>query len=95
MNIYKINNWNYHKGYRHITNNDCEAYNSKQNKLFDKKPTFFTLVYELIIEGMIITNYNKRDAGLSVKEFRKTSKIEDIIDILNNYNEVIDVMIKD
>ena len=50
IKLHKIENWNYYQDYHHITNNECEAYNSKLNKLFDKKPTYFKLIYELRIE---------------------------------------------
>ena len=44
---YNVKNWNYFNNFRHITNNACESYNAKLNSLFEKKPTYFKLVYEL------------------------------------------------
>ena len=83
--VFNISNWNYYKNYRHITNNACEAYNSKINKLFDKKPSFFKLVYELSVEeSSIITNYNKRIAGLIGHELRRNINMEEQLRLLES-----------
>ena len=93
IKLHKIENWNYYQDYRHITNNACEAYNSKLNKLFDKKPTYFKLIYELRIkEANIINIYNKRYSGFLDHEYRRKMKIEEIIHILNDNNNVISGM---
>jgi hypothetical protein len=34
INKYGIDSWNYYRNYIHITNNSCESYNCKLNKLF-------------------------------------------------------------
>ena len=67
--------------------------NSKLNKLFDKKPTHFKLIYELRIEEANIINiYNKRYSGLLGHKYRRKMKIEKIIPILNDNNNVISGM---
>ena len=90
---YGINNWNYYENYRHMTNNACEAYNSKLNRLFDKKPTFYKLIYELRTEEADIVNkYKKRYAGLLGHEYRRSLKIESIINLINENIELINSM---
>lgn len=53
IKMYQIKRWNYYNNYRHMTNNACESYNDKLNKLFQKKPTFFKLIYEIRFEESI------------------------------------------
>ena len=57
---YGIKTWNYYDNYIHITNNSCESYNCKLNKLFKIKPSFFKLLYELRIEEQDIVNSYKK-----------------------------------
>ena len=58
--------------------------------MFDKKPTYFKLIYELRIkEANIINIYNKRYSGFLDHEYRRKMKIEEIIHILNDNNNVI------
>ena len=71
-----IHSWNYYKNFTHITNNSCESYNCKLNKIFKVKPTFFKLLYELRIEEQdIVTTYEKRKAGLLGHEIRRNLNI--------------------
>ena len=42
-----IKEWNYFDNIEHTTNNCCESYNNKINHYFNKKPTFFKLLYIL------------------------------------------------
>ena len=98
IKMYNIKNWNYFNNFRHITNNACESYNAKINNLFQKKPTYFKLIYELRLEEAdIIINYKKRNLGLlgsnnrrsnKMEIFLKTmqEKIEEIINLPNNNN---------
>ena len=51
---YWIKNWNYFEGIENIANNCCESYNNKLNNLFNKKPTFFKLLYKLMEEEDLI-----------------------------------------
>ena len=91
--VFNISNWNYYRNYRHITNNACEANNSKINKLFDGGPSFFKLVYELRVEeSSIITNYNKRIAGLIGHELRRNIKVEEQLRSLESTIEEINDM---
>ena len=93
IKIYKIPTWNYYNNYRHVTNNSCEAYNSKMNKLFDKNPNYFKSIYELQIEeATIVNNYNKRQAGLLGHEIRKNTKVLNLINIIEKYEEEINDM---
>ena len=93
IKIYKIPTWNYYNNYRHVTNNSCEAYNSKMNKLFDKKPSYFKLIYELRIEeATIVNNYNKRQAGLLGQEIRKNTKVLNLLNNMKQYEEEINDM---
>ena len=97
--MYNIKNWNYFNNFRHITNNACESYNAKINNLFQKKPTYFKLIYELRLEEAdIIINYKKRNAGLLGSNNRRTNKmdiflktiqekIEEINNLSNNNND--------
>ena len=99
IKMYNIKNWNYFNNFRHITNNACESYNAKINNLFQKKPTYFKLIYELRLEEAdIIINYKKRNAGLlgsnnrrsnKMEIFLKTmqEKIEEINNLPNNNND--------
>ena len=62
---WSINNWNYYTDITHCTNNSCEAYNCKLNRMFSAKPSFFKLLYELRMEEKdIINTYKKRKMGL-------------------------------
>ena len=93
INLYNIKQWNYNKNYEHITNNVCESYNSKLNNLFNKKPTFFKLVYEnRIEEAFIMNSYNQRYAGLLGHEVRRKTRTEYFIDSINQYIEEIEEM---
>ena len=77
IKMYNIKNWNYFNNFRHITNNACESYNAKINNLFQKKPTYFKLIYELRLEeANIIINYKKRNAGLLGSNNRRSNKME-------------------
>ena len=61
--------------------------------MFDKKPTYFKLIYELRIEEANIINiYNKRYSSLLGHEYRRRMKIEEIIHILNDNINVISGM---
>ena len=51
---YGIKNWNYFENIENTTNNCCEAYNNKLNNLFNKKPTYFKLLYKLREEKDLI-----------------------------------------
>ena len=45
------------------------------DKLFDKKPSYFKLIYEIRIEkAIIVNNYNKRQAGLLGHEIKKNTR---------------------
>ena len=44
---YNHNTWNYFANIENTTNNCCESYNNKINNYFNKKPTFFKLLYVL------------------------------------------------
>ena len=77
INMYNIKNWNYFNNFRHITNNAYESYNAKINNQFQKKPTYFKLIYELRLEeANIIINYKKRNAGLLGSNNRRSNKME-------------------
>ena len=90
---WNINNWNYYHDQTHCTNNSCESYNYKLNRMFNYKPSFFKLLYELRIEEKEIQNtYKKRKIGLLRKEIRRRTTIEKklallkiILKILDNY----------
>ena len=94
--MYPIKRWNYYNNYRHVTNNACESYNAKLNNLFQKKPTFFKLLYEIRLEeSSIINEFIKRQAGLLGSGNRKSmmlikfkanieKRIEDIEAMPNN-----------
>ena len=96
IKMYPIKRWNYYNNYRHVTNNACESYNAKLNNLFQKKPTFFKLLYELRLEeSSIINEFKKRQAGLQGSGNRRTimlikfmanieKRIEDIEAMPNN-----------
>lgn len=63
------------------------------NKLFDKKPNFFKLIYEIRVEeATIVNNYNKRQAGLLGHEIMKNTKVLDLVNIMNQYEEKINDM---
>lgn len=84
---------NYFGKYRHMTNNACEAYNSKINKWFEKKSSFFKLIYELRIEdSTIVINYNKREAGLLGHKYRRNTKYIKLEDMIENFSEEIKEM---
>ena len=51
---YGIKNWNYFENIKNTINNCCEAYNNKLNNLFNKKPTYFELLYKLREEEDLI-----------------------------------------
>ncbi len=62
-----------------MTNNACESYNAKLNNLFQKKPTFLKLLYELRIEeSSIIKDFKKRQAGLLCSGNRRTKFMDNI-----------------
>ena len=42
-----ISEWKYFNNIENTTNNYCESYNNKINHYFNKKPTFFKLLYIL------------------------------------------------
>ena len=87
IKIYQINNWNYYNDYRHVTNNACESYNAKINNFFQKKPTYFKQLYELRLEeDDIINNYKKRNAGLLGSNNRRTTKL---VNFLNSVQDKI------
>lgn len=70
-------NWNYYENYRHITNNTYESYYAKLNKLFDRKPNFYKLLYELKLEEHnVLMTYKKRISGLLGTNKRRTLKTE-------------------
>jgi len=63
------------------------------NKLFDKKPNFFKLIYEIRVEeATIVNNYNKRQAGLLGHEIMKNTKVLDLVNIMKQYEEEINDM---
>ena len=71
-----VSSWNYYKNFIHVTNNSCESYNFKLNKLFMKKPKFFKLLYELRIEEHDIVNtYEKRKVWLLGYEIKKNAHV--------------------
>ena len=76
IKLYNIKRWNYFDNYRHVTNNAVESYNAKLNNLFQKKPTYFKLIYELRLEeASIINEYKKRQSGLIGSGNRRTTKL--------------------
>ena len=63
------------------------------DKLFDKKPSYFKLIYELRIEeATIVNNYNKRQAGLLGQEIRKNTKVLNLLNNMKQYEEEINDM---
>ena len=63
------------------------------NKLFDKKPNFFKLIYEIRVEeATIVNNYNKRQAGLLGHEIMKNTKVLDLVDTMKQHEEEINGM---
>ena len=89
IKLYKIKRWNYFDKYRHVTNNDVESCNAKFNNLFQKKPTYFKLIYELLLEeASIINEYKKRQTGLIGSGNWRTA-------ILINYMENITAKIEE
>ena len=60
MNRFNISYWNYYDNINNITNNCCESYNNKISSIFQKKPTFYKLLYELREEENYIINEHKR-----------------------------------
>ena len=63
------------------------------NKIFDKKPSYFKLIYEIRIEeATIVNNYNKRQAGLLGHEIRKNTKVLNLVNIMEQYEEEINDM---
>ena len=82
---WNINNWNYYHDQTHCTNNSCESYNCKLNRMFNCKPSFFKLLYELRIEEKEIQNtYKKRKMGLLGKEIRRRTTIEKKLALLKD-----------
>ena len=58
-----------------------------------KKQPFFKLIYELRIEeSTIVTNYNKREAGLLGREYRRNMKFIKLDDMIENFIEEIKEM---
>ena len=93
INKYGVESWNYAENVRHVTNNACESYNSKLNRLFSVKPTFYKLLYELRLEEhQISVTYNKRKNGLLGLEFRRRLKTEKKLFILSNDIKLIEEM---
>ena len=87
---FPIESWNYYKNARHLTNNSCKAYNCKLSKLFNKKPSFFKLLYELRIEEKEISlTYERRRSRLLERENRRTTRTEAKINFL--YQKSIEI----
>lgn len=60
-----LREWNYFDVIEHTTNNCCESYNNKINNYFNKKPTFFKLLYILRNEeDEIIKEYERVSSGI-------------------------------
>ena len=80
INIDQINNWNYFDNIENTTNNCCEAYNNKLNNYFEKKPTFFKLLYILREEeDLIRKEYICLITGIWSSKKKKLSDEKDII----------------
>lgn len=60
------------KNTKQIKNISCESYNCKINKMFNKKSSFFKLLYELRIEERDINlTYEKRNQDYLVLNFEE------------------------
>ena len=91
--LYDYHQWNYFDQPRFATNNAMEAYNCKINNFFNKKPTYFKLVFELRKEEADIINiYNKRKSGLLGSNNRRTIKAEKFIDSMEDKINEISLM---
>lgn len=93
LKIFPVEGWNYYLDYRYCTNNACEGYNSKLNKLFQSKPSFFKLLHELRYEEQDIVNtYYKRINGLigsnNRRNFQTFNKLEILKDDIKSLNEL-------
>ena len=57
---FSIKSWNYFENIENTTNTCCESYNNKLSNYFDKKPTYFKLLYILRKEEDDIIKENYR-----------------------------------
>ena len=61
--------------------------------MFNKKPSFFKLLYKLRIEERDISlTYEKRNSGLHGLELRRRMKIENKINFLHNKAKDIEIL---
>ena len=76
---YEIEEWNYFDNIENITNNACESYNNYINSYFNKKPTFYKLLYFLREdENKFMNNYLRVTNGIWKKKknfFGRTDEI--------------------
>ena len=83
---YPINDWNYFNKIEDTTNNCCESYNNYLNGYFNKKPSFFKLLFILREEeNFILKEEAKLLTGLWSQKFKKLGGRTDEIDIYVSY----------
>ena len=83
---YPINDWNYFNKIEDTTNNCCESYNNYLNGYFNKKPSFFKLLFILREEeNFILKEEAKLLTGLWSPKFKKLGGRTDEIDIYVSY----------
>lgn len=83
---YPIYEWNYFNKIEDITNNYCESYNNYLNGYFNKKPSFFKLLFILREEeNFILKEEEKLLTGLWSQKFKKSRGRTDEIDVFVCY----------
>ena len=83
-----IKEWNYFDNIEHTTNNCCKSYNNKINHYFNKKPTFFKLLYILRNEeDKVIKEYFRVANGIWKSKRKICYGLTDEKDIIVRYYE--------
>ena len=90
---FSINEWNYFKIYDHRTNNVCESYNHILNSKFNKKPSIWKLLAELINDENFLyikIDNIKKDIGSGRKKKRGFKSFKELATpYYNKYDEEI------
>lgn len=89
INLLDYNSWNYYKERKHFTNNCCEAYHNKLNKIIGMKKPHFWFSINIIKNELILfkNKYYNLIANNGPINNQHTGVIDRILNLVN-YNDV-------